>query len=72
MKTPRSNFAVTTVEEKILVMGGYQGTGVIERTEVFDEATNEWASYTPLKEQRSALASVTLNYYALNYNDLVG
>ena len=71
MENPRSNFAVTTVDDKILVMGGYQGTGVTDLTEMFDEASNEWTSYIPLKEQRSALASVTLDHYAINYNELV-
>ena len=73
MITPRTNFAVTTVDDKILVMGGFQGfvTGYTNLTEMFDEASNEWTSYIPLKGQRSALATVTLDYYAINYNELV-
>ena len=65
------DFAVTTVDDKILVMGGYHGRGVTNMTEIFNEATNEWASYTPLKEPRGAFASVTLNHYAINYFNLI-
>ena len=68
MKIPRSNFAVTTVDDKILVMGGFISTDL---TEMFDEASNEWTSYIPLKDPRWGLASVTLDYYAINYNDLI-
>ena len=72
MELPHSNCAVATVDDKILVMGGYQGsTGVTDLTEMFDEASNEWTSYIPLKGQRSALATVTLDYYAINFNELV-
>ena len=71
MEIPPSNCAVATVDDKILVMGGFQGTDDTDLTEMFDEVSNECTSYIPLKEQRSALASVTLDYYAINFNELV-
>ena len=59
------------MDDKILVMGGFQGNGDIETTEIFDDHTKEWRFGPSLNFPRSDLAAVTLDYYGIDYNGLV-
>merc|ERR1711862_26579 len=67
----RSNFSVSVIEDKILVMGGYNGHGVTNRCEMFDEKTNIWSLTNPMEFKRSALESMTLDHFTLNYKEFV-
>ena len=67
----RSNFAVTVSDDKILVMGGYDGHGVTSKTEVYDDTSNQWTLYQSMKRPRSALASLTLDDFDLNFAEFI-
>lgn len=71
LKTRRSNFTVSVIDGMILVMGGYDGFGVTNRVESFDEESNQWISRDSMKKARSALTSVTLKHYSLNFFDFI-
>lgn len=43
MKTPRSNFGVEVIGDKLLVAGGYNGERTTGEVEVYDDATNDWS-----------------------------
>ena len=65
----RSNFAVTLTDDKIFVMGGYDGKGVTAKTEMYDDKDKEWKASKSMKFARSGLESLTLDHYTLNYED---
>jgi len=67
----RSNFAVTLTDDKIFVMGGYDGKGVTGKTEMYDDKDKEWKVSKSMKIARSALETLTLDHYTLNYKDFV-
>ena len=67
----RSNFAVTVTDGKIFVMGGYDGRGVTGKTEMYDDKDKEWKVSKSMKFARSALETLTLDHYTLNYKDFV-
>lgn len=71
MKTRRSNFTVSVVDGKIYVMGGYDGYGVTNRVESFSEDSNQWVACNSMKKARSALTSVTVSHYSLNFHDFI-
>ena len=59
---PRSNFALSVVDGKILVCGGYsdqQGSG-IANCEMYCPQTNTWSAVEDLSVPTSALASVVV------------
>jgi hypothetical protein len=58
--TPRSNFGITVVDKKILVAGGFDGSGVILGSELFSEAANTWRPFAPMNLKKSALCLVTV------------
>ena len=63
----RSNFAVTVIDDKILIMGGYDGHGVTNACEMYIDG--QWVMKNPMKIKRSALDAVNLGHYKINYND---
>ena len=65
----RSNFAVTLTDDKIFVMGGYDGRRVTAKTEMYDDKDKEWKASKAMKFARSALETLTLDHYTLNYED---
>lgn len=67
----RSNFAVTLTDDKIFIMGGYDGRGVTGKTEMYDDKDKEWKVSKSMKFARSALETLTLDHYTLNYKDFV-
>ena len=62
MITTRSNFSVTVVEDRILVMGGYVGPeeGVTSKVEAYSGDTRVWTPCPAMRQARSALTSVTV------------
>lgn len=52
LDSPRSNMAVTTFEEKIIIIGGHSDSGVLDAVEAYDPATNTW---TALKRKPTAV-----------------
>ena len=60
MNMTRSNFSATVVDDKIMVMGGYEGVGVVSETEAYCGRTNSWTKYPSMNWRKSALEAVTL------------
>ena len=61
MITPRSNFSVTVIEDRILVMGGYVGQeGVTNKAETYSGDRGVWTPCPGMRHPKSALASVTV------------
>ena len=68
----RSFFAVTLLDNKILISGGATGrfaTVVTKKCETYDNL--EWKETGPLLTARSGHAAVTLDDYTLNYKDFL-
>ena len=61
MLKTRSNFGICCIDDKILVMGGYDGQGVTDRVESYDTKIRLWTQEASLKEKKSALVAVTLS-----------
>ena len=52
-------------------MGGYDGKGVTGKTEMYDDKDKEWKVSKSMKNVRSALETLTLDDYTLDYKDFV-
>jgi hypothetical protein len=66
----RSYFAVTLLDNKILVSGGFTDDYVVtEKCETYDNL--EWKETGPLLTARSGHAAVTLDDYTLNFKDFL-
>ena len=42
MATPRSNFGIEVIDDKLMVVGGYNGQRTSADVEAYDDTTNEW------------------------------
>ena len=42
MGTPRSNFGIEVIDDRLLVVGGYNGQRTSSAVVAYDETTNEW------------------------------
>ena len=67
----RCNFAVTLTDDKIFIMGGYDGRDVTSKTEMYDDKAKEWKVSKSMISPRSSHESLTLDDYTLNYKDFV-
>lgn len=56
MPTPRSEIAVTQLDERVYVAGGIDRGGTSDAFEVYDSATNAWRHLAPLPEAAHHLA----------------
>jgi len=45
----------------ILIAGGFDGSGVIADSEMFDVTTNSWSQAPPMNVKRSALSLATVS-----------
>ena len=62
MPTARSRVASSTVNGKIYVIGGEDGSGsFLSTVEEYDPATDSWTTKTPMPTARSRVASSTVN-----------
>ena len=66
MNLQRSNFAVTIMDDQIMVMGGIQGAVVTQEAEVYNDTRDAWTKVKPMNLDRSALAAVTFDHYLLS------
>ena len=57
---PRSYFALSVVDDKILVCGGQSGNDIVGNCEMYCPQTNIWSAVEDLPVPRSALASVVI------------
>ena len=62
MITTRSNFSVTVVEDRILVMGGYVGPeeGVTSKVEAYSGDTRVWTPCPCMRQRKEGHVSVTV------------
>jgi|SRR6185437_8189420 len=62
MPTPRTEFGVATVNNKIYAVGGYSNSGSVLRTvEEYDPATDSWARKADMPTPRRQLIVVSVN-----------
>ena len=66
MNLQRSNFAVTIMDDQIMVMGGFQGAVVTQEAEVYNDARDAWTKVKPMNLDRRAPAAVTFDHYLLS------
>lgn len=60
MPTPRGALAVAVLDDKLVAIGGYDGTGNSAAVEQYDPATNSWSKRAALPTPRDHLAAVTV------------
>ncbi len=60
MPTPRTEFGVATVNDKIYAIGGYSGS-VLRTVEEYDPATDTWARKADMSTPRRQLIVVSVN-----------
>lgn len=56
MWTTRSNFGIEVIENKLFVVGGYNGATVTSKVEYYNAATDEWTEACDMETSRSALS----------------
>jgi N-acetylneuraminic acid mutarotase len=60
MPTPRTEFGVATVNDKLYAIGGYSGS-VLRTVEEYDPATDTWTAKTDMPTARRLLVVATVN-----------
>lgn len=55
MLMPRSNIGIAVIDDRLFVVGGYQGFTTTSEVECFDVETNEWSTICDMEISRSAL-----------------
>ena len=61
MMSQRSNFATSSIEDKIQVIGGYRPGGVFRQCETYNPETNTWSPCAPLAKGQSGVAAITVS-----------
>lgn len=61
MKTPRRNAVSVSVNDKIYVIGGYNGSSAVNLVEVYDPRENVWCCLAPMHTKRSSASAVHMN-----------
>lgn len=56
MLTPRSNFGIETIEDRLFVVGGFNGISTTCKVEYYDADTREWFEACDMGIVRSALS----------------
>lgn len=56
MLTPRSNFGIEVIEDRLFVAGGFDGTATTNKVEYYDADTREWLRAHDMGIFRSALS----------------
>lgn len=56
MLTPRSNFGIEVIEDRLFVAGGFNGISTTSKVEYYDVDTREWFEACEMGIFRSALS----------------
>lgn len=56
MLTPRSNFGIEVIEDRLFVAGGFDGSTPTSKVEYYDADTREWLKAHDMGIFRSALS----------------
>lgn len=56
MLTPRSNFGIEVIEDRLFVAGGFDGSTTTSKVEYYDADTREWLRARDMGIFRSALS----------------
>lgn len=56
MLTPRSNFGIEVIEDRLFVAGGFDGSATTNRVEYYDADTRVWLQAHEMGILRSALS----------------
>ena len=58
MPAKRFNPGIAVIQNKIIIIGGFAGSPVSNRVDIFDPVTNIWTEGTPLPQKNVAMGSV--------------
>ena len=61
MEESRSNFGIASLEGRVRVMGGFNGTSAISQVEEYDPDLDRWFRATHLTKARSAFCACVLS-----------
>lgn len=61
MLTPRSNFGIEVVEDRLFVAGGFDGSTTTSKAEYYDADTREWLGAHDMGIFRSALSCCVIS-----------
>lgn len=56
MLTPRSNFGIEVIDDRLFAVGGFNGFSTTFNVEYYDALTNEWYEACDMEIFRSALS----------------
>ena len=62
MNRPRSNYSLLVTRGQLMVLGGYDGSGLTETTEILDETNMKWVFGSNMMDAKSATASCTVSF----------
>ena len=60
MSTARDAFAMTAVQGKLYVSGGYDGTNRLATAEAYDPQQNRWEAVAPMAQARHSFGAVAI------------
>lgn len=55
MHSPRSNFGIAVIDDRLFVVGGFNGFGTTRAVECYDAEAGEWFDVPEMRTSRSAL-----------------
>lgn len=61
MWTPRSNFGIEVIHDRLFVVGGYDGSTTIPNVECYEARANEWTEASDMQIARSALSCCVIS-----------
>ena len=61
IKTPRRNAMSVSVNDKIYIIGGYNGSSAVNLVEVYDPRENVWCCLAPMHTKRSSASAVHMD-----------
>ena len=61
MNTPRGAHVAVVKDGKLYVIGGRNGSGLLNSTEVYDPSTNEWTTLQPMPTAREHIAGAVID-----------
>ena len=56
MLTPRSNFGISVIDDRLFVAGGFNGFTTIQAVECYDSEADQWSDVQEMEISRSALS----------------
>src|SRR6185503_8779973 len=61
MPTPRRALALASLGDRIVAVGGFDGTNLLGTVEIYDPRTDAWTAAAPMPTPRAGLALAAFN-----------